>query len=276
MLKSQKKLKMKNNDFIEETGNGEELMTFGEHLEALRKMLFQLIGIVGVLIVVIFTFKTAVWKIILAPSSSDFILYRFLQKALVFSGAPFRFENFDVKLINTELASQFMLHLQTTAYFALLASSPYIVYRLFRYISPALYEHEKRYSIALIFSSYGLFALGLLVNYFIVFPFSFRFLGTYQVDESITNTITLASYITSFTTLSLMMGLVFQIPILAYFLAKFKLITADLLKKYRRYALFIIVVVAAIITPPDIFSCILTTIPMYLLYEVSIRVVKKV
>jgi sec-independent protein translocase protein TatC len=168
-----------------------------------------------------------------------------------------------------------MLHLQTSFYFALIAASPYIVFKLFRYISPALYEHEKRYSFALIFTAYFLFALGFLMNYFVVFPFSFRFLGTYQVDSSIANTITLSSYVSSFTTLSLVMGLVFQIPILAYFLGKFGLITAEMLKKYRRYALFVIVIVAAIITPPDIFSCIMTTIPMYFLYEVSIWVVRK-
>lgn len=266
---------MKNNDFTEETETHEGFMTFGEHLEALRKMLFQIIGVVGVLMVVIFIFKTTVWNIILAPRSDDFVLYRFLQKTLDFFHVPVQFENFDIKLISTELASQFMLHLQTSAYFALLIASPYIVYRLFRYISPALYEHEKRYSVILIFASYFLFALGLLMNYFVIFPFSFRFLGTYQVDGSITNNITLSSYISSFTTLSLMMGLVFQIPILAYFLGKFGLITASMLKKYRRYALFIIVVVATIITPPDIFSCVLTTIPMYLLYEVSIWIVKK-
>jgi len=257
------------------SNSGSDLMTFWGHLEVFRKILFQIAAIVAVLMIVIFTFKTTVWEIVLAPRSSDFILFRFLQRIIDFFGLPFQFESFDVKLINTELASQFMIHLQTTACFAVLLASPYIVYRLFRYISPALYKHEKRYSVILIFCAYILFALGLLVNYFIVFPFSFRFLGTYQVDESITNTITLSSYISSFIMLSLVMGLVFQIPILAYFLSKFGLITADLLKKYRRYAFFIIVVVAAIITPPDIFSCILVTIPMYLLYELSIWVVRK-
>ena len=255
--------------------NSSMQMTFWGHLEVLRKMFFKIGAVVVLVAVAVFVFKEAVWRILLAPRSSDFVLYQYLQKIIDYFGLPLQLGKFDIQLISTELASQFMLHLQTSVYLALVAASPYIFYKLFQYISPALYSHEKKYSVLLIISSYFLFALGLLINYFLIFPFSFRFLGTYQVDGSIANTITLSSYVSSFITLSLVMGLVFQIPILAYFLGKLNLITASMLKKYRRYAFFIIVVVAAIITPPDIFSCILTTIPMYLLYELSIFVIKK-
>jgi sec-independent protein translocase protein TatC len=144
-------------------------------------------------------------------------------------------------------------------------------------VSPALYESEKRYSVIITIAIYFLFVLGLLISYFVIFPISFQFLATYQVDESINNTITLSSYISTFTMLSLMMGIVFQLPIFAALLAKMGMIDTQLLKQYRRHALVIITIIAAIITPStDVFTLLLVTVPIYLLYELSILVVKRI
>lgn len=250
-------------------------MTVGGHLEALRRMLFRILALILLLGVVIFCFKDETFKIILAPHESDFCTFRIIEQIMTGCGSDFRFEAYDVPLISTELSSQFMNHILVSCILALLLASPYIVYELFRYISPALYERERRYSYIVVGAVYSLFIIGLMMSYFILMPISFRFLATYQVDPEITSTITLDSYISTFTTLTFMMGIVFQLPIFAFVLGKMGLLTAHTLRQYRQYALVIIMIIAAIITPPDIFTLILVTIPIYALYEVSILVLRK-
>lgn len=252
------------------------MMTMGGHLEVLRKMLFRIVGVTLVLGVVIFCFKEVTFSILLAPNTSDFVTFRFIENFMGALGRDFNFSYYNVPLISTELSAQFMTHISTSCYLAFLLSSPYILFELFRFISPALYEQEKRYSIVVAGVVYGLFILGLLMSYYIIFPISFQFLATYQVDPTINNTITLTSYISTFTTLSLMMGIVFQLPVIATILAKMGLIDALLLKQYRRHALVIITIIAAIITPStDIFTLLIVTVPVYMLYELSISVVKR-
>ena len=168
-----------------------------------------------------------------------------------------------------------MTHISTSLYLGLLCASPYILFELFRFVSPALYENERKYSIPVLLIIYTLFIVGVLMSYFILFPISFRFLGTYSVAEQVHSTITLDSYISTFVTLTLVMGVVFQLPVIAYFLAKIGMINGDMLSKYRQYAFLIIMIVAAIITPPDLMTMVLVTIPLYLLYEVSIFVTRK-
>ena len=183
------------------------------------------------------------------------------------------FEQYHVQLIATELASQFMTHISTSIYLGLLGASPYILYELFRFVSPALYANERRYSVRIISTVYVLFIVGLLMSYYVIFPISFRFLGTYSVSAEITSTITLDSYITSFVTLTLLLGIVFQLPVIAYILGRLGIVTAPMLAAFRRHAILVIAIVAAVITPPDVMSLILVAIPLYLLYEVSIRIV---
>lgn len=190
-------------------------------------------------------------------------------------GFDFHFADYKIPLISTELSAQFMTHITVSCILAVLLASPYILFELFKFISPALYESEKKYSYMVACIIYFLFILGLLMSYFVLFPISFQFLANYQVDDEIVNTITLDSYISTFTTLTFLMGIVFQLPIIAFVLGKMGIIDAQLLKQYRAYAFTIIMVVAAIITPPDIFTLILVTIPIYGLYEVSILVLKK-
>ena len=251
------------------------MMTFGGHLEVFRRMLFRIIAVVMVLAVAIFCFKDETFELLLAPSQWDFVTYRYIEAFLHRLGSDFHFSQFHINLIATELSSQFMTHITTALYLGLLGASPYILVELFRFITPALYENEKKYSVQVAAIMYLLFIIGVLMSYFILFPISFRFLGTYSVSGIVESNITLKSYISTFTTLTLVMGLVFQLPVIAFFLGKLEVVNSDMLKQYRKYAFLVIMVVAAIITPPDLMTLILVTIPLYLLYEVSIIVLKR-
>ncbi len=251
-----------------------DLLTFGGHMEVFRQMLFRILGVAGLIAVVVFCFKNTTWQLLLAPSKWDFCTYRWLEMAMRSMGMDFHFEEFHVNMIATDLSSQFMTHITTAVYLGMLGASPYILYELFRFISPALYENERKYSIQVAAIIYVLFILGVLMSYFVLFPISFRFLGTYSVSESVVSNITLDSYVSTFVSLTLVMGIVFQLPVIAYFLGKMGFITSAMLSQYRKHAFIVIMLLAAIITPPDIMTLILVTIPLYLLFEVSIHIIK--
>lgn len=268
-LKQQERLQ---NDVVaEDDGN---LLTFGGHLEVFRQMLFRILGVAGVIAAVVFCFKDITWQLLLAPSEWDFCTYQWLETVMQSVGIDFHFNEFHVEMIATDLSSQFMTHITTAVYLGVLGASPYILYELFRFISPALYENEKKYSVQVAGIIYILFLLGVLMSYFVLFPISFRFLGTYSVSAKVVSNITLDSYISTFVSLTLVMGLVFQLPVIAFFLGKLGFVSSELLSKYRKHSFLVIMLVAAIITPPDLMTLILVTIPLYLLYEVSIRVVR--
>ena len=250
------------------------LLTFGGHLEVFRKMLFRIFGVAGVIAVVVFCFKDITWDILMAPSEWDFCTYRWLETVMQTIGINFHFNEFHVEMIATDLSSQFMTHITTAVYLGVLGASPYVLYELFRFISPALYDNERKYSMQVAGIIYLLFLLGVLMSYFVLFPISFRFLGTYSVSAKVVSNITLDSYISTFVSLTLVMGLVFQLPVIAFFLGKLEFVTSEILSRYRKHAFIVIMLVAAIITPPDLMTLILVTIPLYLLYEVSIRVVR--
>ena len=251
------------------------MLTFGGHLEVLRRMLFRIIAVVMVLAIAIFCFKDKTFELLLAPSQWDFVTYRYIERFLHRLGSSFTFSPFHINMIATELSSQFMTHISTALYLGLLGASPYVLIELFHFITPALYENEKKYSAQVAITVYLLFIVGVLMSYFILFPISFRFLGTYSVSGMIESNITLKSYISTFTTLTLVMGLVFQLPVIAFFLGKLEVVSSEQLRYYRKYALLVIMLVAAIITPPDLMTLVLVTIPLYLLYEVSILVLKR-
>ena len=259
----------------EDRHNDPNALSFGEHLEELRKMLFRVLAVVSVFAIAVFYFKDWTFKLLLAPSKWDFVTYRFIEKFLHWFGSNFTFDEYHVNLIATELSSQFMTHLTAAFYLGLLAASPFFIYELFRFITPALYENERKYSVRVAIAMYLLFIVGVLMSYFILFPISFRFLGTYSVSDMVENNITLHSYISSFTSLTLIMGLVFQLPVIAFFIGKIGAVKSAFLKRYRRHALVVIMVLAAIITPPDIMTLILVTVPLYLLFEVSIRIIRR-
>ena len=253
----------------------EKEMTFWDHLDELRKVFFRIAIAVILLACIAFLNKELLFDIVLAPQQSDFILYRFFNRlATDFSMPSLQVEDFHVELINIQLTSQFMIHMSTAFYAGLLLASPYIIYLLFGFISPALHEAERKTCLKIMIPGFFLFITGILLNYFVIFPLSFRFLATYQVSELVVNKISISSYISSFTMLSLLLGAAFEIPIIAYFLSKLGLITAPMLKQYRKYALVGILVIAAIITPTsDVFTLLLVSIPLYFLYELSIQVV---
>lgn len=256
------------------TSETSSMLTFGGHLDILRKMLFRIVAVVILFAIVLFCFKDETFACLLAPSEWDFITYKSIEKFLQSVGFIFHFNEFHVDLIATELSSQFMTHLSTSLYLGLLCASPYILYEIFRFVSPALYESEKKYSVQIVLIVYLLFIVGVLMSYYIIFPISFRFLGTYSVSEKVHSTITLDSYVSTFVTLTLVMGLVFQLPVIAYVLAKLGMINARLLARYRKHALIVIMLVAAIITPPDLMTLVLVSLPLYLLFEVSIQIIK--
>ena len=239
-----------------------------------RQMLFRILGVAGIIASVIFCFKDTTWEVLMAPSEWDFCTYKWIEQAMQAIGMDFHFDEFHVDIIATDLSTQFMTHITTAVYLGVLRASPYILYELFHFISPALNENERRYSVQVAGIIYVLFIHGVLMSYFVLFPISFRFFGTYSVSAKVVSNITLDSYISTFTSLTLVMGLVFQLPVIAFFLGKLGFMTSELLSRYRKHSFIIIMLVAAIITPPDLMTLILVTIPLYLLYEVSIRVVK--
>lgn len=251
-------------------------LTFGGHLEVLRRMLFRILGVTVAIAIIIFVLKDYVWDILLAPSKWNFVTYRYIEQLIHWLGFDFSFDRYEIDLIATELSGQFMTHITTSLYLGCLMASSYIVIELFRFILPALYDNERRYSVQVAIIIYVLFIVGVLMSYYVIFPISFRFLGTYNVAEKVSSMITLNSYISTFTSLTLVMGVVFQLPVLIWILAKMGIVNCEILSKYRKYALFIITAISAIITPPDIMTCILVTLPLYALYECSIWIAKKV
>ena len=213
---------------------------------------------------VAFVMKDELFAIVLAPRSSDFVSYRLLGV-----------DAFSLHLMNTGLTEQFMIHVRTAMYAGLLVASPYILYELFRFISPGLYQNERRYALWIVGAAYVMFLVGTLVNYFLVFPLTVRFLGTYQVSPDVANMLTLQSYVDTLLGMSLVMGVVFELPVVCGLLGRMGLINRQMMTQYRRHAIVVIVLVAAVITPTtDVFTLFVVALPIYLLYELSTQIVK--
>ncbi len=250
-------------------------MTFWEHLDELRKVLFRSAIVVIVLMIIIFLNKDFVFdKIIFAPIDSDFILYKWFGALSVLLSYPaIAPEPFHLDLINIELSAQFFTHVNISMTLAFILAVPYILYQLWNFVKPGLYEKEKR-AINKAFGFAGiLFFIGVLVGYFFVFPLTVRFLGTYQVSDWVVNQISLKSYISMFTWLILIMGIVFEMPALASILSRIGIINKSFLKKYRKHAFVFLIILAAVITPSgDAFTLFVVGAPLYLLYEFSIVV----
>lgn len=253
-------------------------MTFWEHLDELRGSLIKMVVAVVVCAVIAFFFKNELFDIILAPQDSGFITYRLLEQiaASLFSDGLSDVGAWDVQLINIGLARQFLLHVKASVCAGILLTSPYLIYLLFHFISPALYTHERKYAIRLVVSGYIMFMLGVLLSYYLIFPLIFRFLGTYQVSDVVANTVTIDSYMETLMTVSLSMGIVFEIPVICWVLGRMGFINAALMSHYRRHVIVVLLIIAAIITPTsDVFTLMLVALPMWLLYEVSILIVRK-
>ena len=237
-------------------------MTFWDHLEDLRKCIFRMLTVYVTAVVALFFFKGFLFDdIILAPSKSDFFLYRIL-------GA-----DFSMTLVNIEVAAQFLIHMKITFISALIFTFPYLIYEVWRFIAPALYAKEKRaVSGAFAFASV-LFYIGVAVGYLIVFPLMLNFFSGYQVSPDIPNTFSLTSYISLFTSLILTFGVVFEFPTVVAVLSSLGILSKEMLKSFRRHAICAVMILAAVITPSgDPFSLMVVSLPLYLLYEFSILI----
>lgn len=235
-------------------------MTFWDHLEDLRKSVFRMAATLIGVTVVLFFFKDFLFDdIILAPSDSNFILYRIAGT------------DFSLSLVNIEIAAQFMIHMKVTFVSAIILTLPYIIYEVWRFIAPALYDNEKKAVRGAFGLASILFYIGIAVGYFIIFPVMLNFFADYQVSASVPNTFSLNSYISLFMGIVLIFGLAFEFPTIIAAISRLGLISRDMMRRYRRHALCIVVVLAAVITPTgDPFSLLVVTLPLYGLYEFSI------
>ncbi len=258
-----------------------EGQTFWEHLDELRWVILRVVVAIVVAAAVAYSFKDELFAVVFAPKSSDFITYQLLDKlgALSLFGSSGsssggEVEAFEVTLINTQLTMQFMTHIKMAIYAGFLVVVPYLLYELFRFVSPALYRRERRGALRIVSWGYVMFIMGAALSYFLIFPFTLRFLASYQVSTDVNNYISLDSYIDTFMLLGLMLGVVFEMPILSWLLGKMGVLSAKFMRKYRRHAIVALLVAAAIITPTtDMVTLLIVTLPMYMLYEVSIWIV---
>lgn len=256
----------------------DEAMTFWDHLDVLRGSLFRIacavfLAFIGCFIAMPYIFD----PIILGPTSSDFFLYRFFASLGHLPFTPdFTDSSFHVNIININVASQFMTHMSTSFWVAAVAAFPYMVYEIWKFIRPALLPDELKNVRTAFLGGTFMFYLGCATGYCLVFPLTFRFLTQYTIGESIVNEISLNSYIDMFLMMIFIMGLVFELPILAWILSKFGIINKELLENGRRYAIVVLLITAALITPSgDPFTLMVVFLPLYLLYELSVRVVRR-
>jgi len=258
---------------------GAQEMSFWDHLEELRWVLFRIV--IALVIFAVGAFIIMPWffdNIIMAPARSDFVLYSSLCKlSRHFSFLPDFCDNqFHVDVINIELLSPFMRHLSTSGWLALVLLCPYILFEAWRFVSPALYENEKKNVRIVFMLGSVMFFIGCFFGYMVIFPMSFRFLYSYSLSDTIHNQVSLDSYLDTFITLILTIGLVFEMPLISWLLSQIGILKKSFFRKYRRHAIVILMLAAAIITPTsDPFNLMLVFIPLYALYEISIFFVKE-
>lgn len=256
-------------------------MSFWDHLDALRGSLFRSAIAVVAFAVLAFVNRTLIFDdIILAPKEPGFITNQLLCKLgtwLKIDGLCFGDYNIDI--INLNLSGQFSTHMSISFFAGLILAFPYIIWEIWRFLKPALYENEKKHSRGAVLVMSALFLIGILFSYFLIVPLTLNFFGTYRVSDFVTNQISLSSYISTLVSVTFSVGIVFELPVFIYFLTKVGIVTPDFLRRSRKYMIVIILTIAAIITPPDIISQILVSIPLLALYEISImvssRIVKK-
>jgi sec-independent protein translocase protein TatC len=258
--------------------NTEGEMSFLEHLEVMRWHLLRSIAAIVILALVAFVFKEIVFdKIILAPKEPPFPTNRWLcQLGEILGLERICINQNPFQLQTVKMAEQFSMHIIVSLVGGIVIAFPYIFWEFWRFIVPALYDKERNTARGAVFYTSLLFILGVLFGYYIISPLSVNFLGNYKVSESVISAPTLRSYVQTITSVVLASGLVFQLPILVYFLSKVGLVTPNFLKKYRRHSLVLIVTLSAIITPPDVFSQVLVALPLMVLYEIGISISKRI
>ena len=256
----------------------EREMSFWEHLDELRWHLVRSIAAVLVLAIVAFIFKDFIFnRIILAPMRDDFLTTRYLcDLANYVNVSALCLDNSKLEIINIRMSGQFLTHMYISIMAGVILAFPYILHEIWKFIEPALKPKEQSYSGGAVLVCSVLFLTGVLFSYFLIVPLTINFLGTYQVSEAVANNVSLSSYISTVVSVSLSVGIVFELPVFVFFLSKVGILSPEFLKKNRKYTLVILLVLSAIITPPDIFSQIMVVIPLLALYELSIVISRKV
>lgn len=249
--------------------------TFWDHLDALRGVLFRVVAVV--LVIGIGSFVAMPWlfeHVIMAPCRAGFPTYALFDKVAALFGEPASATGFAVDIVSLELASQLFIHLSSACWVALLVAFPIIIYLLWGFVSPALYEHEKRYAVSAFVFGNLMFYLGVAVAYFLVVPLTVRFLAGYTLSPEIRPMVSLDSYMDNFFTMLILMGAVFELPLLAHLLGRAGIVNRRFFSRYRRHAIVVLLIVAAMITPTgDPFTLFIVFIPIYALWELSARLV---
>lgn len=254
-------------------------MSFWDHLEELRWTLFR--SIIALVVFTIIGFIVMPWlydRVIMAPCYPDFFLYKYMchvSKIIPFF-PDFCDQTLTIDIINIKLTSQFFFHISTSFWLALILTCPYLLWEVWRFVSPALYDHEKKSARWVFLFGTIMFFIGCLVGYSIVFPMTLRFLYSYELSTLINNQLSLDSYMDTFLMLIFIMGVVFELPLVSFFLSKVGLLRRSFFKQYRKHAVVALLVLAAIITPTgDPFTLAVVFLPLYILYELSAFLVEK-
>jgi sec-independent protein translocase protein TatC len=254
-------------------------MSFLDHLEVFRWHLIRAAVAILFFTIIAFIYKDIVFDVILlGPKRTDFLTYRILCEisqylglgdALCLRDSPF-------SLMNISMSGQFSTHITTSIFAGFIIAFPYVLWEIWRFISPALHSNENSMAKGVVFFSSILFLIGILFGYYVIAPLSINFLGSYQVSSSVANQINLSSFVSTVTTVSFANGIIFELPILVYFLTKIGLLTPDFMRVYRKHSMVVILILSAIITPPDITSQVLVSLPLIILYEFSIKISERV
>lgn len=261
---------------LKKEGSGE--MSFLDHLEALRWHIVRSAIFIVVIAIVAFMNKEFIFDgIIMAPKNSDFLTYRVLCELSTRYDLGMCMDKVDFSVVNLNISGQFTTHMWIAFMTGFIVGFPYLVWELWRFIRPALSEKEIKVSQGVVFFTSLLFMLGVLFGYYVITPLSINFLGNYKVSAEIANSISMDSYINTVTVLSMSTGLIFELPMVVYFLSKLGILSPEFMRKYRKHAMVFNLIIAALITPsPDVTSQLLVAIPLFVLYEISIYVSRAV
>jgi len=262
---------------MKQVGTPEPELSFLDHLEDLRWHLIRAVIAVVVAGCIAFALKGFIFDVLLfGPSRGSFVSYEFLCRISKFIGIDggFCFDEMPFRIQSRTMGGQFSAHVWTSITAGFIIAFPYVIYQFWQFVSPAMHENERKHAKGFIFITSFLFFIGVLFGYYVITPLSINFLGKYQVSEAVFNDFDLSSYIGLVRASVLASGLIFELPIVIYFLTKVGVVTPQFLRKYRKYALVVVLILSAVITPPDIVSQIIVAIPVLVLYEVSIFISK--
>ena len=269
------------NKLIKKNKKGKELkkakpeaeMSFLDHLEQLRWHILRAVAAIFVIAIVIFTAKDIVFqRVIFGPLGENFPTFRFFCSL----GETMCFAPPELDIVPRVLGEQFLVHIKTSIVLGFICAFPYVFWEVWRFVKPGLYVKEQKYARGIVFVCSMLFLSGVIFGYFVIAPFALNFLGNYSVGSFVNEATSLASYVSYMTMFTLPTGIVFELPIVVYFLSKIGIVTPEFMKKYRKHSIVVILVMAAIITPPDVVTQFLIGIPVYFLYEISIIISKRV